>query len=74
VKVISREYWPLPWYLRGRPETGYWTEPPADCDGALVLVEPEQAGTVRTRLRGRYQESFLGLRPGFVLVVFARVD
>lgn len=74
VKVISREYWPLPWYLRGRPETGYWAEPPADCDGALVLVEPDQADAVRARLRGRYQESFLGLRPGFVLVVFARVD
>ena len=72
VKVISREYWPLPWYLRGRPETGYWAAPPADCDGALVLVEPDQADAVRARLRGRYQESFLGLRPGFVLVVFAR--
>jgi len=74
VKVISREFWPLPWYLRGRPETGYWTEAPADCDGALLLVEPDLADTVRARLRGRYQESFLGLRPGFVLVVFVRLD
>lgn len=72
VKVIAREYWPLPWYLRGRPETGYWTEPPADCDGALVFADAEQAGAVRARLRGKYQESFLGLRPGFVLVVFVR--
>jgi uncharacterized protein (TIGR03663 family) len=72
VKVISEEYWPLPWYLRSRRETGYWTEPPADCDGALVFASANQAEAVRARLRGNYHESFLGLRPGFVLVVFAR--
>jgi len=72
VNIISREYWPLPWYLRKRPETGYWTTPPADCDGALILVEAEQADAVRARLHGKYHESFLGLRPGFVLVVFMR--
>lgn len=72
VKVISREYWPLPWYLRGRPETGYWAEPPVDCDGALVFVEADQADAVRARLKGNYRESFLGLRPGVVIVVFTR--
>lgn len=72
VKVISKEYWPLPWYLRRRLETGYWREPPADCDGALVFAEAAQVGAVRSRLRGNYRESLLGLRPGFLLVVFAR--
>ena len=72
VKIISPEYWPLPWYLRHRPETGYWKEPPADCDGALVFADAAQAGAVRERLKGKYRESFLGLRPGFVLVVFER--
>lgn len=72
VKVISSEYWPLPWYLRNRPETGYWTEPPVDCDGALVFAGADQAEAVRSRLRGRYQESILGLRPGFALAVFTR--
>ena len=74
VKVISAEYWPLPWYLRMRPETGYWSEPPADCDGALVFASADLAGTVRARLRGHYRESFLGLRPGYVLVVFTRQE
>jgi uncharacterized protein (TIGR03663 family) len=73
VKVIGREYWPLPWYLRARSEAGYWAEPPADCDGALVFASVEEAETVRARLKDRYQESFLGLRPGVLIVVFTRV-
>jgi uncharacterized protein (TIGR03663 family) len=74
IKVISEEYWPLPWYLRMRKEVGYWTHPPIDCDGALVFASADLADTVRARLRGRYQESTLGLRPGFVLVVFTPVE
>lgn len=70
VKVISTEYWPLPWYLRDRPEVGYWTSPPDDCDGALVLVSADLAEAVRAKLRGSYRSSYLGLRPGFVLVAF----
>jgi len=70
VKVISEEYWPLPWYLRARSEVGYWTLPPADCDGPLVIASAGQAEAVRARLHGSYREDFLGLRPGFVLVVF----
>lgn len=72
IKVISREYWPLPWYLRHRPEVGYWTEPPADCAAVCLFVDASQADAVRARLSGDYQESILGLRPGFLLVVFTR--
>jgi hypothetical protein len=70
VRVISEEYWPLPWYFRGLGNVGYWTRPPADCDGALVVASAGLAGAVRSRLHGAYDESYLGLRPGFVCVVF----
>lgn len=73
VKIISEEYWPLPWYLRGAPRVGYWESPPEDCDGALVIASADLADAVRARLHGAYQESFLGLRPGFVLIVFTPV-
>ncbi len=70
VRVISEEYWPLPWYLRGLPRVGYWSAAPDDCDGALVIASADQAAAVRARLHGAYRESFLGLRPGFVCVIF----
>jgi uncharacterized protein (TIGR03663 family) len=70
IRVISEEYWPLPWYFRGLERVGYWTTPPADCDGALIIASESHAEAVRSRLRSRYRESFLGLRPGFLCVVF----
>jgi predicted membrane-bound mannosyltransferase len=70
VKVVSEEYWPLPWYLRHLANVGYWNTPPADCDAALVITSASFAAEVRPRLHGLYRESFLGLRPGFLFVVF----
>ena len=70
IRVISEEYWPLPWYLRGIPRVGYWATPPDDCDGALVIASNSQADAVRAKLRGTYRESFLGLRPGFICILF----
>jgi len=72
VRIVSDEYWPLPWYLRGLPAVGYWSEPPAECEGAMVIVSQVHADIVRARLRGRYRESILGLRPGVLLTVFTR--
>ncbi len=72
IRIISEEYWPLPWYLRGLPRIGYWPAPPDDCDGALVIASAKQAEAVRSRLHGNYRETFLGLRPGFLCVVFVK--
>lgn len=73
IRVIAEEYWPIPWYLRAMPKVGYWTTPPADCDGALVIVSQTQREIVRARLRGNYRETMLGLRPGVLCVVFSRL-
>ncbi len=75
VRVISEEYWPLPWYLRAMPSAsvGYWPSPPANCDGPLVIASATHAATVRARLHGDYHEAYLGLRPGFLCVVFTPV-
>ncbi len=69
IRVISAEYWPLPWYLRGLPDVGYWAQPPAECDGAMLVVSLENIEAVRPRLHGSYTERILGLRPGVLLVV-----
>jgi uncharacterized protein (TIGR03663 family) len=70
VRIISEEYWPLPWYLRGIPHVGFYTTPPDDCDGALVITSTTHVEDVRAKLKRKYTESFLGLRPGVVLILF----
>jgi uncharacterized protein (TIGR03663 family) len=72
VRVISEEVWPLPWYWRGLNNVGYWNTVPDDCDGTLVIASAGLAGQVEAKLKGRYTSSFVGLRPGFTLVVFKR--
>jgi uncharacterized protein (TIGR03663 family) len=72
VRVISEESWPLPWYLRGLPDVGYWNTVPEDCDGALIIASAGLAEEVQARLHGKYTTHFVGLRPGFTLVVFKR--
>ncbi len=72
VRVIGEEYWPLPWYLRGLPRIGYWSEPFGDCDGVLIIATAKQAEAVRARLHGEYRETYLGLRPDVLCVVFTR--
>jgi predicted membrane-bound mannosyltransferase len=70
VRIVGEEYWPLPWYLRGLPDVGYWSTLPETCDGALVVSTLAQSELVRARLHGPYDESFLGLRPEVICVLF----
>ncbi len=70
--VIGEEYWPIPWYLRSVPNVGYWSEPPAQIDGALVIATQTYAPAVREQLRGNYRERILGLRPGVLCIAFVR--
>ncbi len=72
VRVIAEEYWPLPWYLRTIPHVGYYAAPPDDCDGAFLVVSPTHIEAVRARLKRTYSESFLGLRPGVILILLTQ--
>jgi uncharacterized protein (TIGR03663 family) len=72
VRIIAEEYWPLPWYLRRLPQVGYYAAPPEECDGAFLVVSPTHIETVRARLKRPYSESFLGLRPGVILILLTQ--
>lgn len=72
IRVISEEYWPLPWYFRGLKDVGYYIETPMDCDGALLVVSPNMVEAVRATLKEHYDESILGLRPGVLCIVMQR--
>jgi uncharacterized protein (TIGR03663 family) len=70
VRVVAPNPWPLPWYFRGFGRTGYWTSPPAEVDGPVIVVERGYAKAVREQLTGEYEVAFYGLRPGTRLLLY----
>ncbi len=73
--VIGSGYWPLPWYLRGIPRTGFWTEPPGELRGlAFVFAMPERVEETRRLLAESHGAFPRGLRDGVPVVVFVRND
>ncbi|HUX01318.1 MAG: flippase activity-associated protein Agl23 [Phycisphaerae bacterium] len=75
VKVISDEnYWPLPWYLRGEEDVGWWDVPPDDADAPVVITTGGSQAAVEAHLGDRYVQGIYGLRPGVMLVLGVRQD
>jgi uncharacterized protein (TIGR03663 family) len=73
VKVFSADeyYWPLPWYLRGFPKVGYWTEVPADPAAPVVIASPQFGPQLERRLGATHQRTgYYGLRPTVVFEVW----
>jgi uncharacterized protein (TIGR03663 family) len=81
ITVISREYWPLPWYLRHYPFVRYAKEGTVT-DDPIIIGSGHQQGPLLVLLAGRYQQISSGLnpagryplRPGVELVLFVRKD
>jgi uncharacterized protein (TIGR03663 family) len=79
IKVVCGPYetWPLPWSLRRRPNTGYWTDAveagiaAGATDGAqIVIASEEQAARIRPVLQDTHHAEFYGLRPDVLLTLF----
>ena len=74
IKVMTPDYWPLPWYLRRFSRVGYWDAPPEDADAALIITKPELIDEVRRGCAGDYVFSHYGVRPSVTLVAGVRRD
>ena len=79
IKVITNpdEAWPLPWYLRGFSQVGYWQE--TDEAGTLedvpvVISSVEKTDNSLAKLQDTHQGEFFGLRPEVLLAVHIRKD
>ena len=70
VNVISEEYWPLPWYLRGFNQVGYWSEIPEHPDASVIIVSAKFQEALDTKLLKQYQVEYRGLRPGVILLIY----
>jgi len=79
VAVIAppHETWPLPWYLRDFPQSGFWTcaaDLPVDIHPDVAVVSADQQDTVVARLGADYHIEYFGLRPDVLLTVLISRD
>ncbi len=70
IKVISEEYWPLPWYLRHYENVGYWNDMPETPDASVIIVSAKLQQKLETRISRKYQVEYRGLRPGVILLIY----
>jgi len=72
VKIVTTDYWPLPWYLRNFTQVGYWNKPPENADAPFILTDPETAEQLQPAFKEQYTTEFYGLRPGKLLLLYVR--
>ncbi|MGE5322787.1 MAG: flippase activity-associated protein Agl23 [Actinomycetota bacterium] len=74
ITIMSPEHWPLPWYLRDYPNTGYWGKI-VDTDQPIIIGLENQKAEIAQRFGDKYREiSEHDLRPGNRLVLYLRKD
>ncbi len=75
VLVVSRDTWPLPWYLRRFPQTGYFSaELPEDPDAPILVVDLAFANRLLEVQRDTYHWERFKLRPGVTLWLWVQQD
>lgn len=75
VAVVGSDYWPLPWYLRGFEQVGYWSElPPGIGAYPVVMAMPDSAEPVKAATVETHVMLPRGLRADVPLLLFVRKD
>ena len=68
-------YWPIPWYLRGLENVGYWTELPANAKGPVIIAAPAFDEELTKRLDPTHlMTGYYGLRPSALMMLWVSLD
>jgi uncharacterized protein (TIGR03663 family) len=78
ITIVSREYWPLPWYLRNYSRVGYFGHMTPSIEPIIVASEDQRAEMDST-FGGLYQQvpsseagGVFALRPGVNLLLYTK--
>ena len=76
VQVVTKDCWPIPWYLRKFPMVGYWPDPaaPPKLDADVIIGTDQVAQLLPKDTEGQplYIPTSFGLRPGYVLWIYTK--
>jgi hypothetical protein len=74
ITIMSPEHWPLPWYLRDYPNSGYFGRVVSTSE-PIIVAQPDQSEEIETKMGNLYRRFHsYELRPGVWLVLYLRRD
>jgi predicted membrane-bound mannosyltransferase len=78
ITIVSRDYWPLPWYLRDYPRTAYFGRM-AQSTEPLIIANKDQKPEIEANFGELYRQvpskdasGTFELRPGVRLLLYVR--
>ncbi len=75
VAVVSRDYWPLPWYTKDYKGVGYFGNIVPIANSNMVIASEEQQVEIESKLEDRFVlVGTYPMRPGVVLLLYVRRD
>jgi uncharacterized protein (TIGR03663 family) len=70
IAVVAADAWPLPWYLRKFPQTGFW-QPGQETGPADFFITPtDVSGRLAEQLKN-FRPEFFGARPDVLLILWS---
>ncbi|OQZ03634.1 MAG: hypothetical protein B6D34_06850 [Candidatus Brocadia sp. UTAMX1] len=70
INVVSREYWPLPWYLREYKNAKFWGGIIENPNAPVIIVDKTGETELKKKLKGNYKKERFALRPGVWLTAY----
>ncbi|HHT9136268.1 MAG TPA: flippase activity-associated protein Agl23 [Candidatus Wunengus sp. YC60] len=70
INVVSKEYWPLPWYFRGYKNARFWGTVIDNPNAPVILVGKNEENKLKEKLKGKYKKERFVLRPGVWLAAY----
>lgn len=78
ITIVSREYWPLPWYLRNYSRVGYYGRMTSTNEPIIIASDDQRAemdanfGSLYRLVPSGADDGAFALRPGVKLLLYAR--
>ena len=69
IAVVAADAWPLPWYLRKFPQTGFWQPGQETGPADFYITTTDLSDRLQAELKNLNQEYF-GARPGVLLLLW----
>ncbi|MBM4054295.1 MAG: TIGR03663 family protein [Planctomycetes bacterium] len=70
INVVSKDYWPLPWYFREYKHANFWGRVVDNPNAPVILVDKKGEKDLKKKLKGNYKNERFILRPGVWLTAY----